>query len=247
MKSALVFIHGLGGAGEIWFRQEQHFARERNVLAWDAPGCKGKPLLHPLTFPALAEALLADLDAAQIKRAVLVGHSLGGMLAQTVVARAPERVAGLALVSTSPAFGDPKGAFQQQFIRERLEPLDRGIPMADFAGPATAAMVGEDPDLDCVALTEKALAATPPETYRAYINLLTTFDARATLGAIGCPTLVIVGEHDKASPPVVSEKMARRIPQGIYVMVPGAGHMLPFERPTVFNAALEGFLVDNGL
>jgi len=247
MKSALVFIHGLGGSGQIWQDQMAHFSADRPVLAWDAPGYEGKPLLSPLTFETLSDALLADMDAAGIDRAVLVGHSLGGMLAQVVVAHAPERVAGLALVSTSPAFGDPKGEFQQRFLRERLDPLDKGLSMAELAGPATFAMLGANPDEQGVARAERALAATRPETYRAYLDLITRFDARATLATIACPALVIVGEHDKASPPIVSEKMAQRIQQGRYVMVPAAGHMLPFEQPAIFNAALQAFLDENGL
>jgi 3-oxoadipate enol-lactonase len=247
MTSTLVFLHGLGGSGRIWEKQRRHFEPLIDVLAWTAPGYGGRPLPDPLTFDTLSDALLADLDERGTGKAILVGHSLGGMLAQTVVARAPDRVAALGLISTSPAFGDPKGEFQQKFIRARLDPLDEGKSMAEIAVPATAAMIGENPDREAIALAEEALAATPETTYRAYIDLLGTFDARATLSSIACPTFIAVGEHDKASPPIVSEKMSQKVAGSHYEFFPTVGHMLPFEQPEAFNHALEAFLTRHGL
>jgi len=247
MKSTLVFLHGLGGSGKIWEKQRRFFEPRIDVYAWDAPGYAGSALPSSLSFAGLSDALLADLESRGITAPVLVGHSLGGMLAQVVVGRAPDRVAGLGLISTSPAFGDPKGEFQQKFIRARLDPLDEGKTMAEIAAPATALMLGDAPDQENVAILEQALAETPPATYRAYIDLLGTFDARSTLASIACPTFIAVGERDNASPSIVSEKMAQKIPNSTFEFFPGVGHMLPFERPDAFNAALLKFLEATGL
>jgi 3-oxoadipate enol-lactonase len=84
------------------------------------PGYGQSPALESMTFPALAEALSALLDARGVERAVLIGHSMGGMVAQELVARDPDRVAALALVATSPAFGGPDGEWQRSFLASRL-------------------------------------------------------------------------------------------------------------------------------
>ncbi|MGF7161166.1 pimeloyl-ACP methyl ester carboxylesterase [Rhodoligotrophos appendicifer] len=247
MKPILVFLHGLGGSVEIWDRQRQHFDPYWQTFAWQAPGYGGRALADPLTFEHLSDLLWADLDTLGFERVVLVGHSLGGMLAQTAVAQVPLRVSALVLASTSPAFGDPTGEFQKRFLAERLDPLDRNIAMAEMAGPAAASMAGDTPDREGLQRIEAAMAQTPPDTFRAYVQLLTTFDARATLAAIDCPTLVIVGEHDKAAPPIVSEKMAQKVRNARFVLAPGAGHLLPFEQPDAFNVSMEQFLVESGI
>ena len=93
----LVFLHGIGGAARAWHGQLDFFKHRYRAIAWDMPGYGDSPPLEPMTFPALADSLVALLDARSIERAVVVGHSMGGMVAQELVARMPDRVAALVL------------------------------------------------------------------------------------------------------------------------------------------------------
>ena len=68
-----------------------------------------------------------------MQRPVLVGHSLGGMVAQTALRRRPDGYSAVVLVCTSPAFGNPSGEFQRKFVADRLRPLNLGKDMADLA------------------------------------------------------------------------------------------------------------------
>jgi pimeloyl-ACP methyl ester carboxylesterase len=206
------------------------------------PGYGDSPPLEPMTFAGLADALAALLDSRDVERAVLVGHSMGGMVAQEFVAGRPNRTAALVLAATSPAFGGPSGDWQRQFLAERLKPLDEGKTPADIAPALVAGMVGDDPDPRGVERAVACMSAVAAESYRAALHCLVTFDRRASLRAIRCPTLAIAGERDRVSSPAVVERMAAAIPGARYRLLAGVGHLANLERPELFDAALGDFL-----
>jgi pimeloyl-ACP methyl ester carboxylesterase len=186
--------------------------------------------------------VIITLERLALGPAVLVGHSMGGMVAQEVAARAPQAVAGLVLASTSPAFGKPGGDWQQGFLKSRFAPLDAGLGMAGLAAQLVPTMVAPGTAAGPIAAAQALMAAVPEATYRSAVAALVAFDRRADLPRITAPTLVITGEHDRTAPPDVARKMAERIPGARCSIVPGAGHLLNLEQPQAFNAALLGFL-----
>lgn len=238
----LVFLHGIGGDRRAFDGQLERFGSGARVLAWDMPGYGESPPLDPMTFAGLAESLLALLDARGVERAVVVGHSMGGMVAQELVARRPERVAALVLYSTSPAFGGPAGDWQRRFLAERLRPLDEGKTPADIAAELIAGMVGEGADPRGLERALACMSSVPAATYRAALHCLVTFDRRGSLAAIRCPTLALAGERDRVASPAVVERMARAIPAAIHRVLPGAGHLAHLERPALFDAEIAAFL-----
>src|SRR5262249_11491920 len=96
----VLFLHGIGGNRDSFAGELPRLAKRWRALAWDMPGYGGSPAVVPLTFEALAQSVIAALDAERAEKAVLVGHSLGGMIAQETAARFPPRVAGLVLFAT---------------------------------------------------------------------------------------------------------------------------------------------------
>ena len=240
----IVFLHGIGGAARLWTPQIEHFSRRGyDAIAFDLPGYGGQPpLADGVAFDQLAdvlEALIAHLD---IKRPVLVGHSLGGMVVQTFLRRHPDGARAAILSATSPAFGNPQGKFQQQFLADRLRPLEEGKSMRELAPRMVAGMIGPEADPAGTALAESCMAATPAETYRAMVNCLVTFDERANLAHIPIPVLVLAGELDANAPAAMMRKMAGYIPGARYVELPRTGHLANVEKPEVFNAAVKAFL-----
>jgi pimeloyl-ACP methyl ester carboxylesterase len=195
-----------------------------------------------MTFPALAEALLRLLDRMNVARVHLVGHSMGGMVAQEFAATRPDRLRSLVLVATSAAFGRADGDWQREFLATRLGPLDRGRSMADLAPGIVAGLVGEAPDPAGVAQAIRSMAKVPEATYRAALRCLLSFDRRDALRRIEVPTLLLAGERDQTAPPAVMERMAARIPQARCLVLPRAGHLANLEQPTSFNQELSAFL-----
>src|SRR5947209_11051646 len=86
-EEALVLLHGIGGRAEVWEPQLAEFSAKRTVIAWNMPGYGGSTPLSQMTFPALADALAVLLDSLAPRRIHLVGHSMGGMVAQEFLRR----------------------------------------------------------------------------------------------------------------------------------------------------------------
>jgi len=239
--TTLFFLHGVGGGRAAWDRQVPYFSeRGYRCVAWDQPGYGGTAPVEPYTFEKVAEALARQID----EPAVLVGHSMGGMVAQEACARFPDRVRALVLSFTSPAF--PAGSdFARQFVAARTGPLDQGKGMADIAAALMSTMRGTKSDPAGVELARRTMAAVPPDTYRKAVHLLTTFDRRESLPKIRVPTLLVAGSDDQVAPPAVLEKMSKRIPGARYVLLEGCGHLGPMDQPGAFNDVLERFFLEH--
>jgi pimeloyl-ACP methyl ester carboxylesterase len=199
-----------------------------------------------MTFANLADAAAVLLDHLETETAIIVGHSMGGMVAQEFPARHPSRLSALVLSGTSPAFGNPSGDWQKQFVADRMAPLDAGKTMADLAPELVAGMLGDDPDAEGVETAKAAMSRVREGTYRTAVQMLVTFDRRADLANIAVPTLVLAGEKDRNAPAAMMERMAAKIPGAHYHCLPGAGHLANLEQPAAFNAVLDTFLADTG-
>jgi pimeloyl-ACP methyl ester carboxylesterase len=241
--TAVVMLHGVGGGRGAWARQLGAFAAGGyRAIAWDAPGYGDTPEIEPYDMAGLARALERLLDSIAAPRVVLLGHSMGGMLAQEAVIAFPRKVAGLVLSATSPAFGKPDGGWQQEFLRQRLGPLDAGKTMADLAPALVAGLVGPDADPEGVRRATEVMSRVPGETYRKALGAIVGFDRRAALPAIGVPVLAIAGERDATAPAAVMEKMAQKVPGAEYALLPGCGHLANLERPRAFDDTVLGWL-----
>lgn len=240
---AVVFLHGIGGAARIWAPQVASFAAAGfRPVALDLPGYGARPPVEHMDFETLAgdvEAAIARLD---LDHPILVGHSMGGMVAQTALRRRPDHYCAAVLSGTSPAFGDPTGEFQKKFVADRLGPLDAGRTMAELAPAMVEAISGPAPDPAGRKLAIDTIAATSERTYRAAVHCLVGFDERANLARIAIPVLCLAGEHDRLAPAAMMERMAARIPGARYVRLVGVGHLPNVEAPTAFDAAIFDFL-----
>lgn len=249
-QAAVVFLHGVGGGRHGWVPQQAHVAALGwRSLAWDMPGYGDSPMVTPYDFAQLAQALWQMLDAARIDQAVLVGHSMGAMVALQAWTQKPERITGLLLAASSPAFGNSDGDFQKQFLAQRLAPLDAGQTMGDIADkliPTLAAPGGDAahtiPSHLKAAL--QSMSAVPIATYRAALQALVQFEQRAALPTLTVPVLCLAAAHDRTAPPAVMALMAQKIPGARYTCLPNAGHLLHCEQPEAFNAELATFLKD---
>ena len=235
----LFFLHGVSGNSTAWDRQVTHFTNlGYRCTAWNQPGYGGTPLVEPYTLENVVLQLKKQIGS---QPAVLVGHSMGGLIAQEFYARYPQSVAALALTFTSAAFVGGSD-FSKQFVEQRMGPLDRGETMAQIARHIMPAMSGRTADPAGRALAERLMAALPPETYRKAVHLLTTFDRRADLPNIAVPALLIAGSDDTTAPAKIMGRMAEKIPGAEFALLEGCGHLGPMDQPDAFNAVLAGFL-----
>jgi pimeloyl-ACP methyl ester carboxylesterase len=195
-----------------------------------------------MTFEELASDVERSIAERRLDRPMLVGHSMGGMVAQTALRRRPDGYRAAVLACTSPAFGNPSGEFQSKFVTDRLGPLDAGKTMADLAPRMVDAIMAPQPDRTARALAIEVMGAVPADTYRAAVRCLVEFDERANLAEIRVPVLCLACDKDPNAPPQVMERMAGKIPGATYVCLPGIGHLPNLEAPAAFDAAILGFL-----
>ena len=238
----LVFLHGVGGGHHAWEAQLPYFSSLGYPShAWDQPGYGHSPIVEPYDLEHVSASLARLIESLGGDLVVLIGHSMGGLIAQETYVRHPKLIKALALCFTSPAFAGGSSDFTKQFIAARIGPLDEGKTMAQIATKLIPTMGSNSK------LAEQIMASVPPDTYRKAVHLLTTFDRRKELANIKVPTLVVAGSEDKTAPPAVMEKMAQKIPGAEYVLLQGCGHLGTMDQPDAFNDALHFFLKSHGL
>ena len=241
--TTVLMLHGIGGGRQAFARQMQPLADAGfHAVAWDMPGYGHSSVVDPYSFEALADECIELIEVLAPERLVLVGHSMGGMVAQEVAARVPERIAALVLAQTSAAFGKSDGAWQRAFIEERTAPLAAGSSMRDLAIGLVPAMLSPDAPRSVGDEAIEVMAHVPPQTYRLALHALIGFDRRAQLAQLAMPVLLIAGSDDRNAPPHVMQGMAARLSNARYVEIERCGHLMTFEQPEAFNAALIGFL-----
>lgn len=190
------------------------------------------------TVPAMAARLLAGLP----ERFALGGFSLGGIVALELVARAPARVARLALLDTTarPDPPDRRAARRDAVARARTLGLDRYV--ADDLWPHAVAADARA-DGATRALVEAMAARLGVEAFGRHSAMAThRADSRPRLSAIAVPTLVLCGEEDRPCPVEVHREIAEAVPGARLVVVPGAGHFALIERPDAVAAAVAAWL-----
>jgi 3-oxoadipate enol-lactonase len=246
--TAVLLLHGIGGGRSMWSNAASSTARLLAdegycTVAIDFPGYGDSEAMGPPDMDAFVQAVLDVIATTGAQRTVLLGHSMGGMVAQEVVARAPDKVQGLVLACTSASFGKSDGDWQAQFLAERLAPLDAGLGMWGMAQKLVPGLLAPGAHPAAYQVAVDVMSRVPESTYRAALKTIASFDRRAALANISVPTLVLAGEQDLTAPPNVMQRMAERITLAEYVCLPFAGHIANVEAPTAFNEAVLMFLL----
>ena len=247
--TAVFLLHGVGGGKEAWPDALKALVGAGfRAVAWDMPGYGASPGISPYDNTGLARALERLIDAIGAneangaRRNVILGHSMGGMIAQEAVALFPQKIHGLILSGTSPAFGKPGGEWQQQFLQSRFAPLDAGRGMAGLAPELARGMMAPDACDAAVAQAAAVMSRVPEATYRAALSAIVSFNRLDNLVNIKVPVLCLSGAHDQNAAPFVMQKMAARIPGAEYLCMANAGHIANMEQPAEFNAIVLDFL-----
>jgi pimeloyl-ACP methyl ester carboxylesterase len=227
----LVLVHGAGGSRLHWPSQLRRLPRA-TVYSLDLPGhgrSKGDGCQR---IDCYADSVLGFLNAVKVSRAVIVGHSMGGAIAQTLALQAAEQISAVVLVGT--------GA-RLRVARAILEGIQNDFEAA--IDLITWYAWSQDAESSLTAIGRKALWQTGSRVLLGDFVACDRFDVMADLPDIRVPTLVITGTADKLTPVKYARYLAERIPRARLVTVEGAGHMVMLERPEQVADAVREFVI----
>lgn len=244
-EPALLFLHAFPLDDRMWEPQLVHFGTSRRVVAPDLMGFgRSDAPDHPDAYrmEVHADQVAELIEALGLAPVVLVGLSMGGYVAFSLLRRHRELLAGLVLADTRAATDSPevleRRTKQQGQIAEsgKADVID-----ALIKGLLSESTLADRPD---VVDTVRRLMDQPPAGFVGGLEAMKRRpDAVEELAGIDLPTLVLVGEHDVPSPPDVAASMAERLPNARLEVLPGAGHLSNIEASENFNRALDSFLV----
>ncbi len=222
-----------------WADQVEIFSEHFRVITPDLPGFgENHALTTPETIRQLAQYVLDELDRLEVNRFHLVGHSMGGMIVQEMVALAPERVDKLVLYGTGPV-GIMPGRFEtidesRRSVQEKgIEETGRRIAATWFLHGESAAGYRVCAELAVKASLQAALAG---------LAAMEGWSGVLALSKIASSTLVLWGDRDRAYLWNQPEQLWREIADAQLGVIPGCSHAVHLEKPHLFNAMLQDFL-----
>ena len=237
----LVLSHSLGCTRAMWDPQMPALAGRYRVLRYDTRGhgqSEGPPGAY--TLEQLADDAAALMDHVGIQRAVWVGFSMGGMIGQVFALRHGARVQALVLADTT----SEHHATPQSIWDERIR-LAHEQGMAPLVQPAIGRWFMQafrESHPEVVAPVAAAIASTTVNGWAGCCAAISAVHTTPHLQAIGCPALVMVGEHDIGTPLASALTLHRHLPNSLLVVIADAAHMTCIEQPAQFNRALRVFL-----
>jgi pimeloyl-ACP methyl ester carboxylesterase len=236
-KASVVLVHGAGLDHSAWALQSRWLAFHGfNVLAVDLPG-HGRSEGPPLPcIGALAGWLTAVIVAAEAPRAVLIGHSMGSLVALETAATHPDRVQSLVLIGTAASM-----PVHPELLAAAANNDHAAIDMVNLWGFGYVAGLGGSrvPGVWMVGAGERVLASAQPGVLHADLAACGAYGHGIVAAeSVTAPTLLICGERDQMTPLKSGRRLGAAIRGATVVTLSGAGHMLMAERPCEIQAAL---------
>lgn len=240
----IVFIHGAQEDHSVWVLQTRYFAHHGfGVLAVDLPGHGRSQGPALKSVEEMADWILALLDAASVQQAMLVGHSMGSLIALEATARAPQRVSRLALLGTAYPM-----KVSDMLLDAALHEEPRAIAMANIWSHASIAQKPSFPGpgfyvpAGGIRLKERMSRINPDHLFHNDFSACNAYArGEAAAESVACPALFLLGAKDMMTPPRAARPLAERIAHARSVVIPECGHAMMAEQPDAVLDALFAF------
>ena len=243
-KPVIVFINSLGSDLRIWQEVAPAFTELFQVILYDkrGHGLSDAPPA-PYSIDDHTDDLLALLDNLGIGRASLVGLSVGGMIAQRMAVRAPDRVQSITLCCTAAKIGTP------ELWADRINAVEVGgiEPITDAVLQRWFTPRFHEMRADDLAGWRNMLVRTPAHGYAGTCAAIRDADLRPDAGRIAVPTLCVAGDQDGSTPAEVVKGTADLIPGARFALIDGAGHIPCVEKPAELSELIKQHLEEAGL
>lgn len=239
----VVMLQGLGLSGRFWFELPEAIATSTGdrVLVVDnrGTGLSDRPR-RPWRMATMADDVAAVLSDARVEKAIVVGISMGGMIAQHVALRHPSRVEGLVLLATTPGppHGKPPGA--RALATLLRVPFLRGAAAQRASASVLLPPAEQHRAAELLGHWAPAFAEDPvrPGTFARQLFAILGHSTGARLPGVRVPTIVVAGAHDVLVPPAASRAIAELVPSARFELLPDVAHSIPTLAPDAIRAAV---------
>jgi len=242
-QPTIVFLHGAQNDHSVWALQSRWFAHHGwNVLAPDLPGHGRSGSAALASVEAMADWVLALLDAADCRQALLAGHSMGSLIALEAAHRAPDRVSGLALLGTTwpMKVSDNLLAASKDSLQSAIDMVNIWSHSGPLPRPACPAPGFSSTGMSR-RLMQRLAEQNPADLFHTDFSACNAYaNGGAAAAGIACPTLFVLGARDVMTPPRSAQALTSAIRHGKIVTV-DAGHAMMAEQPDAVLDALAAF------
>lgn len=237
----IVFIHGLGASGKDWEYQWPAFAQHHRLISPDLRGHGHSRSHRPWGIAAQAQDMVALLDHLEIERCIVVSHSMGGAVAQSMALAAPQRIERLVVSNSLPSF-------RPDTLHRIREALMRVAVVAAVGVQPLAGVIAERlfPHEHQAELRDKMTSRYAMISRWAYLNslrALASWSVFKRLPELRLPVLVVGAEHDYF-PSEDTQRFVDALPNGRLVWLEGSRHATPVDSVDRFNAAVADFIAE---
>jgi 3-oxoadipate enol-lactonase len=240
----VLLIMGLGLSGGAWWRTVPVLAKHLEVLTFDNRGVgRSRALFHAYTTEAMADDAVSVIDAAGAERVHVYGISLGGMVAQQLTLRHPDRVQSLVLGATHA--GGPRTRRPDDevlaFLYRRLTMAPEEAAWNSVQFNYSERCRADHADRIAEDVSQRLAHSFPEQAYRAQMWAAALHNCYGRLARVRVPTLIVHGAEDRMIPVENGRLIAERIPGAQLMELPEIGHLYPTEAPDV-DEAIAAFL-----
>jgi pimeloyl-ACP methyl ester carboxylesterase len=236
----IAFVHGLGATSNVWNAQRVALAKYYRTIVYDRSGCGRSQKRDSYSVDGWADELAGLLDHLAVPRAIVVGHSLGSMVAQRFAGKYAPRTQALVLAGGEAELGPDAKAI----LTERAKTIEgQGLAAAAdmwLEGVLSAATRIANPAL--CGMVREMFMANDATSYARQCLALRDGSVRADHAHIVCPTMLTVGDQDGVTPLFWQVEIAKAIAGSQIRIIPNTAHMTMLESPAVFNTVLLEFL-----
>lgn len=242
--TTIFMLHGAYGDGRYFENTASVLATAGyRVVVWNCPGYGDELPADNFSIEYAAAAARDLVEAEATATNIILGHSMGCLIAPKAAMMPGTRIDGIVLSCASVGFQNRSPEDQERFLAERIAPItEQGLTVAEYAPALLTKMMAPGAQGQLVDQIRCVISEMKTETFMASMKAITSYSSGEAIEAIAVPTLLVSGEFDTACPPAGMEKLHALIPDSEYRMVEGSGHYPFAERADTFHEYVVEFL-----